>query len=309
MHVVQSPEWGEFKTEYRTQAVRAGNVQYTKHKIPFTSFYYGYAPKVDPTTTDWDEIKKSAKENNCVTINFDIPNILIDSKESKKAINQFKKYCKKSPKDTFAKHNVILDLSKDEEVLLSNLHSKHRYNIRYAQRKGVVVETATSNEDFKVFLNLLKEAADRQKYYIHTEIYYKKVWEILGKKEMCHILIAKYKNEPLVAWMLFAYENVLYYPYGGSTPKHKNLHPSCLIGWETIKLGKELGCQTFDMWGAAKDPKDKSDPWYGFTNFKIKFGGAHVQYIDSYDLIINEPVYHAFNFANDVRWKLLNLLK
>ena len=35
----------------------------------------------------------------------------------------------------------------------------------------------------------------------------------------------------------------------------------------------------------------------------------HVTYIDSYDFVINEPVYKMFTVANDVRWKLLNILK
>ena len=65
----------------------------------------------------------------------------------------------------------------------------------------------------------------------------------------------------------------------------------------------------FDMWGAANDPKNEKDPWFGFTNFKLKFGGEFVEYIESYDYVVNKPVYMLFNFAQKIRWKILKLIK
>ena len=46
-----------------------------------------------------------------------------------------------------------------------------------------------------------------------------------------------------------------------------------------------------------------------FSLFKEKFGARHVTYIDSYDFVINEPVYKMFIVVNDMRWRLLNILK
>jgi lipid II:glycine glycyltransferase (peptidoglycan interpeptide bridge formation enzyme) len=81
------------------------------------------------------------------------------------------------------------------------------------------------------------------------------------------------------------------------------------LGWEAIKFGKKMGCELFDMWGAAEDMSKKSDPYYGFSVFKEKFGARHVTYIDSYDFVINEPMYKMFTTANNIRWKLLEILK
>jgi len=109
--------------------------------------------------------------------------------------------------------------------------------------------------------------------------------------------------------MLFSHNGVFYYPYGGSSDRLQNLFPSNLLGWEAIKLGKELGCHTFDMWGAANDPNDQSDPWWGFTNFKLKFGGQLVSFMDSYDFVVNDKIYKMFNLANNLRWKILRLIR
>ena len=305
IHIVQSPEWGEFKTNYGTKAVRSGNIQYTVHKIPFTSSYFGYCPKVNPFDIDWEQLEMSAKENNCININFDIPNIIKGTSEETSALEILVAKCVKSPKDTFAKYNIVLDIARTDEQLLSNMHKKHRYNLGQAQKHGITVE----RNNFETFYDLLAQTAERQKYYIHPKIYYQKLWETLNPKGMAHVLTAVHNNQALASWMLFTYQNVLYYPYGGSASQGQNLFPSTLVCWEAIKLGKELGCTSFDMWGAAKDVNDTNDPWHGFTNFKMKFGGKHVEYIRSYDFVLNETMYNMFNFANDLRWKILKTLK
>lgn len=307
-HVVQSPQWGDFKTEYGTTAARVGDVQYTKHKIPFTHYYYAYCPKVNPFNIDFVKLAASLKENNCVAVNFDVPNILKNSDEEKKALEIFKN-CVKAPRDQFAKYNVLLDISKDSEELLKSMHHKHRYNLRYAQKHGVEIKKAVNQDDFEIFFDLFEETAGRQKYYIHPKLYYQKIWEILTPQDTCHILTAYHQNKPLASWMFFIYEGVLYYPYGGSSENGRNLNASTLVCWEGIQLGKQKNCKTFDMWGASKNPEDTSDPWFGFTNFKLKFGGNFVEHIDSFDFVINKNVYDTFNFVNYVRWKFLKVLK
>ena len=256
-------------------------------------------------------MEQSLKQNNCFVINFDVPNVIAGTEEGKKAEELLKQKGEQSPKDTFAKHNLLLDLTKSEEELFANFHTKNRYNIRYAQKSGVKVRQAatTSTKDFETFYELLKDTSIRQKYYIHPKEYYQLIWELLQPKGIAHILLAEFNGEVLASWMLFTYENVLYYPYGGSLNKLQNLFPSNLIGWEAVRFGKYKNCHTFDMWGAAENPQNKEDPWYGFTNFKIKFGAKHVQYIDSYDFILNKTMHLLFNTANDLRWKILKVLK
>lgn len=308
-HIVQSPEWSEFKTAYGTKVIKCGEIYYSKHQLPFSAFFVAYCPKVNPQLIPWNELDRSLKAENCVSINFDVPNVPKGAEEETVAIKLFSGRCRKSSKNTFAESTVLLDLTESEEKLLSNMHSKHRYNIKIAQKHGIAIHKATSNLDFDEFFDLLYATSLRQKYYIHPKHYYQKAWEILSAKNMCHILTARYKNEALASWMLFNYQGVLYYPYGGSSDKLQNYFPSNLLGWEAIRLGKSLGCQTFDMWGAAKNLNDQSDPWWGFTNFKLKFGGQLVNFMDSYDYVVNHKVYKMFSFANNVRWKILKLMR
>jgi lipid II:glycine glycyltransferase (peptidoglycan interpeptide bridge formation enzyme) len=309
-HIVQSPEWGEFKTVYGTPAVHVGDIQYTKHHIPFTKNFFGYCPKVDPTKIEFAELRKSLEENECASINFDVPNVLKNTPEESVALDIFSKNnCVLSPRDQFAKSNVLMDLTATEEELLGAAHYKHRYNIKYAEKNGVTVKVAQTQRDFDTFWELFETTSKRQKYYIRPKNYYQKIWDMFGPKGMCYILTSEYKDTPLASWMLFKYEDVLYYPYGGSSEQYKNMHGSTYLGWRVIMFGKESGCKTFDMWGAGKDITDQSDPWWGFTNFKLKYGGKYVTYIDSYDYVVDQTIYKMFNVANDLRWKLLRFIK
>lgn len=308
-HIVQSEEWAQFKNSYGTPTIKCGEIYYSKHKIPLSPFYMAYCPKVDPFLIEWEKLVESLKKENCIAVRFDVPNITKDSKDYQKALDLFSKYCQKAPSSTFAQHTIFLDLTKTEEEILKNMHPKHRYNIKIAEKHNLKIKRGVDIKDFDDFFDLFQKTAVRQKYYIRPKNYYQTLWNKLSPKNMCHILTAKYKDQNLASWMLLSYQNVLYYPYGGSSDKHQNYFPNNLIGWGAIKLGKELGCKTFDMWGATNELENKNHPWWGFTNFKLKFGGTLVSFIDSYDLVINPSAYKTFNMINDIRWKILKIIK
>jgi lipid II:glycine glycyltransferase (peptidoglycan interpeptide bridge formation enzyme) len=301
--------WQEFKNSFGTPAIMAGGVLYTKHKIPFTGSNYGYCPRVDPADVNFEELKKSLTENSCVALHFDVPNILRGGPEEKPSREIFEKYCTRSSRDEFAKANFIMDLTLSEEELMSKMSTKQRYNTNYAIKKGVKVRKAENQKDFDIFFKLYEETGNRQGFYFRPRSYLQKAREIFSSHNACDILIAEYEGKPLASWMLFTSDNILYYPYGGSTEEMKNLQANCLIGWEAIKYGKGKNCTLFDMWGAAVDLNNINDPYYGFSQFKAKYGGQHVLYIDSYDLILNESAYKMFNLANNLRWKVLNILR
>jgi len=232
----------------------------------------------------------------------------VESEQEDAAVKILSKHCTRSPRNTFAKSNVLLDISKTEDELLKNMHPKCRYNINYAQKNGIMISSDEENA-FDLFFDLFEKTSERQKFYIHSKHYYQTIYSDLAQAGMAKILIAKYENKAVSAWMFLMYEGVLYYIYGGWSGERQNLFPNNLLCWEGVKMGKLAECETFDMWGAATDVNDSQDPYYGFTQFKLKFGGKHVKYIDSFDLIIDKALYHSFNTANSIRWFLLKLIK
>lgn len=310
-HIVQADIWAQFKTLFGTPALKIGDLNITKHKIPFLPYYVGYCPRVNffDQKFGWNELKQIAKANKIAFIRFDVPNITTEQIQKglgTKLLNEVKHNCKKSPRSTFAKWNIIMDISKSQEELIAGCNQKTRYNIRIAAKKGVTTKIRNDDEGFEIFYDLLKMTSRRQKYLIHPKSYYKKLFELLKNRNMANILVNFYEGKPLAAWMILNYKKTLYYPYGGSSDEHRNTMASNLLAWESIKFGKSLGCEVFDMWGATNDPKST---WWGFTKFKLGYGGDLVEYIDSYDFVVNGFVYWIFNFAYNTFWNILKILR
>ncbi|HLA04079.1 MAG TPA: peptidoglycan bridge formation glycyltransferase FemA/FemB family protein [Patescibacteria group bacterium] len=311
-HVIQSWEWGEFRKKMGTDIARLGEYsgnkltsayQLTFHPVPFfKNVTIGYFPKGPmPTKTMLNALVDLGAQKKAAFIKIE-PLQQASGQTRDKLLSLGLVESKKS---LFTKYNFLVDLTQSEENLLANMHSKTRYNIKLAQKKGVKVYDSTADSDFKTYLKLYFDTTRRQKYFGHSPAYHQKVWETLKPAKMARVLIAQYQKKPLVAWMLLNFGDTIYYPYGGSSLEHKEVMASNLIAWEAIRLGKRLNFTTFDMWGALPPDADKTDPWYGFHRFKEGYGGNHVEYIGTYDLVLRPRLYTALNLADKLRWSIL----
>ncbi|HZE87084.1 MAG TPA: peptidoglycan bridge formation glycyltransferase FemA/FemB family protein [Methylomirabilota bacterium] len=334
-HPLQTYGWGEFREKTGVKVIRRGlfennklisGFQLTIHKIPKMPWTIGYLPKgEEPTKEVLEELKKIGEEEKSIFIQLE-PNIPVISSDSKKSLgdlsaisrlreNSLKKVnLVPAAHPLFTKYTFVLDLTKSEEELLKNMHPKARYNNKVAQKHNVEIIEDNSDHAFEEYLRLTKETTTRQKFYAHTEKYHRLQWQTLPHKLTkdqlsSHLLVAKYNGEILTAWILFVFKDQLYYPYGASASVHREVMASNLMMWEAIRFGKKLGLKRFDMWGALGPNADIKDPWYGFHSFKQRYGPAHVEFVGSYDLVINPILYEGYKFADKLRWFMLKLKK
>lgn len=307
LHPLQSWEWGEFRKKTGVEVYRFGEYkkeklvniyQLTFHKIPKTPFFVGYVPKSQfPSNSLLTFLKTYFKDKKVIFIKFE-PNI-----EKHTVSNRLKL----SPRPLFTKYTFQIDLIKTEEELLAQMKSKTRYNVRLAEKKGVKIIEDNSDKSFETYLKLQKETTKRQRFYAHDEKYHRLLWQTLKPPGIAHILNAVYKGEILVSWMVFLFNEVLYYPYGGSSDSHRNFMPSNLMLWKAMLWGKKNGAKLFDLWGALGQDPDPNDPWIGFHKFKEGYGGRLVEFIGSYDFVLNPLLYPLYNLVDSIRWKILNL--
>lgn len=311
LHPLQSLEWGKFREKTGIKVVRIDNLQLTIHPLPHTKYTIGYFPKgPDIDKKMLDTLFVIGKKENCIFIQLE-PNIEKKDNKKYKLKNLFP-----SSRPLFTKYTFILDLTKPEDELLKNMHSKTRYNTKLAEKKGVKIIEDNSDKAFEEYLRLTKETTQRQNFYAHSEKYHRLMWETLRpnaneepdkNKLTAHLLTAIYNKEILATWIVFVLEDTLYYPYGASSTKHREVMASNLMMWETIKFGKKLGLKKFDMWGALSQNPDIKDSWYGFHKFKEGYGPDLVEFIGSYDFIISPFMYRLYTAANKIRWFLLKI--
>jgi len=213
----------------------------------------------------------------------------------------------------------VLDIDKSEEELMKQMHSKTRYNIRVAKKHEVKIVFGNSQEAFHDYLKLLEETTQRQQFYAHNSDYHRKLYETLAKNHKTnnlsyHIARARYTDShgdthTLAAWVLFIFKDTIYYPYGASSHLYRFTMASNLLCWEVVRFAKEKKLKYFDMWGALGPEPDPSDPWYGFNRFKKGYAPHHVEYVGSYDLVINSPLYQGYKLADRARWTYLGVKK
>jgi len=307
-HPMQSYEWGKFRQVTGVEVVREGGMQVTIHKIPYTPWTIGYAPKIiTPLNQNTIKtLKKITRENNCIFIKLE-PKIEVTQRHSDTVTLQKLEFVSGRP--LFTKYNFVLDVTPGEEELLAGMKQKTRYNIRIAEKKGVTVEIDNSRKAFEKYLELTQETTKRQGFYAHSSDYHRKMWNILHPAGIAQLLVAKFEGQIITAWVLFKFKDTLYYPYGASTREHRNVMANNLVMWEAIKLAKEWGLSYLDMWGALGPDADRRDPWYGFHTFKAGYGARQVEYMGTWDYIAKPTLYKIYKVVENTRWKILRLLK
>ena len=308
-HPLQSWEWGQARTKTGIRVVRWGEFdkdklvatyQMTIHPLGVGGFLIGYLPRsAFPSKKMLEYLYDFGKKNNLIFIKIE-PYIPANFKFQ---ISNFKLV--KSPHPLFPIWTQVLDLTQSEESLLKNMKQKTRYNIRLAQKKGVVVKEMSNSEGFEIFQKLYFDTCKRQKYFGHSKKYHEIVWDSL-KNNIAHILIAFYNNKPLAVYELFYFNDIFYYPYGGTSNEDRNVMAANLLMWEAILLGRKLGAKKFDMWGSLPPQYDQNNPWAGFTRFKEGYGTTFVEMIHGQDLIISPFLYSLYNILYKARQFYLN---
>lgn len=318
-HPLQAWEWGEFRKNTDTTVERLGfydnghlkkGLQVTFHPLPLIGRTAGYYPKgFMPEVDQLEALKHLGRQNKALFIKME-PNIS-NKVGVPSAHHQIAKFLEEHDavpgRPLFTKHTFILDLEKPEEELFAGLSSKTRYNVNVAIKKGVVIYENSTEQGMEQYLQILGETTKRQGFYAHSPEYFRKMWQILGPTGSMKIFQAVYENKAIVSWVMFIFNQTLYYPYGASLREHNDVMASNLMMWEMIRFGKSQGCTKFDMWGSLGENPDPKDPWFGFHRFKKGYGGELHEFIGTYDLVIDPVLYKPFRIVENLRWKLLRL--
>lgn len=318
-HPMQSWAWGEFRRDTGVEVVRMGlfdgsnlvrSYQLTLHTVPYLNFLIGYFPRADqPDQFQIEFLKQVAEKHNLIFIKNE-PNIYfpISSVQSLEPSKQYLLDHSHQPgRPMFTPHTFVLDLTRSEEELLSAMKGKTRYNINLARKKGVTVSEDNSQEAFEEYIALWKKTTKRQNFYAHTEQYQRDMWKHMNGDGIARLLKATYKGNTLGIWIVFVFNNILYYPYGASSRENRDVMANNLLAWEAIRYGKTQGCTKFDMWGSLGPNPDPKDPWYGFHRFKEGYGGDLVEFVGTFDYVNVEQSYKIYKFAEKWRWRLLRL--
>ena len=198
----------------------------------------------------------------------------------------------RSPQQIQFANSVWIDTEPPAEQLLANMKQRTRYKVRLAEKKGVTVRRGGPN-DFNPIADLYAETSARDGFLIRDKDYYLDVWHRFTEAGMLTPLIAEVEGQMVAAVMIFVTGDTARYVYGMSGPDHREKMPNYLLQWEAIKLAKEKGCRTYDLWGAP-DEFNEEDRMWGVYQFKRGLGGEVVITPGAWDLPLQKKGYDLF---------------
>lgn len=204
------------------------------------------------------------------------------------------------------KNTVLIDLQSTEDEMLAHMKQKTRYNIRLAEKKGVVLRVGTSG-DLGMLYKMYAETSVRDGFVVRDEGYYRTVWNLFmnSSDPACEPLIAEVDGEPVAAIFVFYFAGRAYYVYGMSRDAHREKMPAYLLQWEAMKRARAKGCTVYDLWGAP-EVFDESDSLWGVYRFKEGLGGKVVRTLGAWDFA---PSPFWYKLYSEVIPRLLDVMR
>jgi lipid II:glycine glycyltransferase (peptidoglycan interpeptide bridge formation enzyme) len=169
-----------------------------------------------------------------------------------------------------------------EEELLSKFHSKTRYNIRLAQRRGVTVRDGNLDE-LEIFRQMMLETASRDGFSAKSVAFYRALLEAFG--DDAQLLLAEKDGQILAGAIQLHQGKQSWYVYGCSFNSGREHMPNYLMQWEMIRRAMARGCRVYDFRGVEGDPVPEN-PHYGLHRFKQGFNSRFVEYAGQLDMTL-----------------------
>lgn len=300
---LQSREWGNFQKStgaeifkyiFKQDGKTVGTAQIFLKNIAGINQKYVYCPYGPLTASGTEDINPFIEQ-----LKIDFPNIIfirIEAKHDFKLIGV--ETIRIQPHET-----IINDLSKSTEEVLAMMHPKTRYNIKLAEKHGVVVDVVNPNSDeVSKCIQLFEETSQRQQFKNFPESYYRTMIKQLGSS-FVKLYQAKYNDQILATALMVDFAGTRTYLYGGSTNQNRNVMAPYALHWKAIQDAKQNGLNFYDWWGLRTSDGKIS----GFTEFKLKFGGQEINYPAAID-IINKPAwYNVYKVLRKINRFILHL--
>jgi len=202
----------------------------------------------------------------------------------------------------------LLDIDKSMDTLYTDMHSKTRYNIRLATRKGVTID---EEKNIELFWPIHVTTCERNHYTPHPKKYIEK---LLQEKNVYQIN-ARHEGTLLASAIVLHHQNTMYYYFGASANEKRNLMGAYLMHDYIIQKAQELHCTLYDWWGMAPRAEkgsnnadcyhnycwDKTHPFAGVARFKVGFGGRHDAYPQAYEVPLKKMAYILYVLKHIIR--------
>ncbi|MFD5815579.1 lipid II:glycine glycyltransferase FemX [Streptomyces sp. NPDC127038] len=181
------------------------------------------------------------------------------------------------------------------EEIHKGLNQQWRRNIKKAEKAGVEVVRG-GYDDLPAFYELYAETAERDRFIPRPLPYFQRMWTSLTAEDpdRMRLYLARHEGEVLAAATMLTVGTHVWYSYGASTGRKREVQPNNAIQWRMMADAHALGAAVYDFRGIT-DTLDESDHLVGLLRFKAGAGGEAAEYLGEWDFPINRVLHKALD--------------
>ncbi len=179
------------------------------------------------------------------------------------------------------------------EDIHGGLNQQWRRNIKKAEKAGVKV-VRSGEEDLPAFYELYVETAERDRFLPRPLSYFQRMWTALTAEhpDRMRLYLAHHDGDVLAAATMLTVGDHVWYSYGASTSRKREVQPNNTMQWRMMTDAHELGAAVYDFRGIT-DTLEESNHLLGLLRFKAGAGGEAVEYLGEWDFPINRLLHKA----------------
>jgi lipid II:glycine glycyltransferase (peptidoglycan interpeptide bridge formation enzyme) len=317
-HILQLTSWGKLKGQFGWSAERVAltapsggiiaGAQLLYRRLPFGLGKLAYVPR--GPVLDWqdgattlsliDALDQTARSRGALALTIE-PELTSTPENSARVTEA-----------GFApgtvtiqpRRTLLVDITGDDDQVLTAMKSKTRYNIRLAARKGVIVRQGTA-DDVRLFNELMTVTGERNDFGVRSPDYYRAAFDLFEQTGCVGLFLAEYEGKPLAGLMAYALRKTAWYFFGASSDAHRNLMAPYALQWAAVGWAKAKGCRIYDLWGVPDEDEptlesgfsERKDGLWGVYRFKRGFGGRLTRMIGPWDRIYSPLRYRLYQWA------------
>ncbi|WP_406837768.1 lipid II:glycine glycyltransferase FemX [Streptomyces sp. AHU1] len=179
------------------------------------------------------------------------------------------------------------------EEIHKGLNQQWRRNIKKADKAGVEVVRG-GYDDLPVFHGLYAETAERDRFIPRPLSYFQRMWTALTAEDpdRMRLYLARHEGEVLAAATMLTVGTHVWYSYGASTGRKREVQPNNAVQWRMMTDAHALGAAVYDFRGIT-DTLDEDDHLVGLLRFKAGAGGEAAEYLGEWDFPVNRLLHKA----------------
>lgn len=206
------------------------------------------------------------------------------------------KWWKHSIKQNLPEADIIIDTTKDKDLLRADISSNTKNHINKAGKKGVIFDTVKDEDDLTRFVQLYRWVWNNKWFGVVSEDLIHKLYDYLTQTKSGEIFVVRYGGR-LVWWALCIFDDKnLIYLYGGNDTSIGNIWASQFMHWQIMNYAKDNWFNTYDMLGASRIWKE--DRLSKVTQFKAWFWWTKYDYVWSFDIVLSPLLYKIYKLLS-----------